>query len=301
MIFPRPLNKGDKISIVAPSGCLNPNALDSVVEVLTLWGLKVELAEHVYDVNNYFAGNDTHRLQDLQKAFDDSTFAAVLCARGGYGATRIIDDLNLSSFKNDPKWLIGYSDITALHLKLENAEIASIHGPMGTSFADISGKTAIAALKNLLFNRVSVLTSIEPGMKHGSVTAPITGGNLSLIIDSLGTREEINTQNRILFIEEIGEKTYKVDRMFQQLRRAGKLDNLAGLIIGHFSEIDEGSTPFGESWKEVITSVTKPYDYPLSFGFNIGHEPENWPIVMGGQYRLTVGSDKSTLEWITPD
>lgn len=301
MIFPRSLNKGDKIAIVAPSGCLNPNALDEVVEVLTLWGLKVDLAEHVYDVNNYFAGNDTHRLMDLQKVFDDPTIAAVLCARGGYGVTRIIDDLNLSSIKNSPKWLIGYSDITALHLKLENEDIASIHGPMGTSFADFRGKTAISALKDLLFNRVSILTSTEPGVKHGSITAPITGGNLSLIVDSLGTPEEINTENKILFIEEIGEKTYKVDRLFQQLKRAGKLDNLAGLIIGHFSEIDEGSTPFGDSWKQVITNISKPHSYPLSFGFNIGHEPENCPIVMGGQYRLIVGFDKSTLEWIKPN
>jgi len=300
MIFPRSLTKGDKIAIVSPSGRLQENSLDAAIKILTSWGLQVVLGKHVYDTNNYFAGQDSHRIADLQEAFDEPSIAAVLCARGGYGVTRIMEKIELNSIKKTPKWVIGYSDITALHLRLENQGIAGIHGPMGTSFSDGKAHSAIESLRDLLFNKTSKISAMEPGVRPGLVTAPITGGNLSLIVDSLGTPDEIDTQNKILFIEEIAEKTYKIDRMFQQLLRAGKLDKLAGLIIGHFSEIDEGSTPFGESWKEVITNIAQNYSYPLSFGFNIGHEPANYPVVIGGQYQLNVGPDMSTLEWIAP-
>ncbi|RLD24875.1 MAG: LD-carboxypeptidase [Bacteroidetes bacterium] len=300
MIFPRSLTKGDKIAIVSPSGRLQENSLDAAIKILTSWGLQVVLGKHVYDTNNYFAGQDSHRIADLQEAFDEPSIAAVLCARGGYGVTRIMEKIELNSIKKTPKWVIGYSDITALHLRLENQGIAGIHGPMGTSFSDGKAHSAIESLRDLLFNKTSKISAMEPGVTPGLITAPITGGNLSLIVDSLGTPDEIDTQNKILFIEEIAEKTYKIDRMFQQLLRAGKLDKLAGLIIGHFSEIDEGSTPFGESWKEVITNIAQNYSYPLSFGFNIGHEPANYPVVIGGQYQLNVGPDMSTLEWIAP-
>lgn len=300
MIFPRSLRKGDKIAIIAPAGRLPINGLDEAVKVLTSWGLKVILAKHVYDTDNYFAGTDAARLKDLQQAFDNPSIMAVLCARGGYGVTRILEKIELEAIKKSPKWVIGFSDITALHLKLENQGIASIHGPMGTSFTNENNHSAINSLKGLLFEGVSKVAINESGVRTGSVTAAITGGNLSLIMDSLGTTEEIDTRNKILFVEEIGEKTYKIDRMFQQLLRAGKLDKLAGLVIGHFSEIDEGDTPFGESWQEVIKKIAEPYSYPLAFGFSIGHEPENMPLVMGGQYQLKVDSDSATLAWQNP-
>ena len=300
MIFPRLLRKGDKIAIIAPAGRLPVNGLDEAVRVLTSWGLQVILAKHVYDTDNYFAGKDDDRLTDLQQALDDPSIMAVLCGRGGYGVTRILEKIELEAIKKSPKWVIGFSDITALHLKLEQQGIASIHGPMGTSFVSGSNQLAINALQGLLFEGVSKIVASEAVIKHGSVTAAITGGNLSLIIDSLGTAAEIDTRNKILFIEEIGEKTYKIDRMFQQLLRAGKLDNLAGLCIGHFSEIDEGNTPFGESWQEVIKNITEPCSYPFAFGFSIGHEPENMPLVMGGLYQLNVDSESATLEWESP-
>ena len=300
MIFPRLLNNGDKVVIVAPAGYLPSKGLDDVIKVLTSWGLKVILGKHVYDSNNFFAGKDADRLTDLQQALDDTSIAAVLCARGGYGITRILEKIDLKSIEKTPKWVIGFSDITALHLKLENKGIASIHGPMGTSFANGGDNATNESLQALLFKGGSEITTHEAGVRSGSVTAPITGGNLSLIIDSLGTAEEIDTRNKILFIEEIGEKTYRIDRMFQQLLRAGKLDKLAGLIIGHFSNIDEGNPSFGESWREVIINITKPFSYPLAFGFSIGHEPDNLPLVMGGQYKLKVDSDMSTLAWQNP-
>ena len=299
MIFPPLLKKGDKIAIVAPAGKLPKKGLDEAVKVLKSWGLKVILGRHVFETDNCFAGSDQFRYNDMQQVLDDPSIHAVLCARGGYGVTRIIDKIGFESIKKTPKWIIGFSDITALHLKLENQGIASIHGPMGTSFIEGSSQSAISALKKLLFEGQSKVVANKAGVRLGSATAAITGGNLSLIMDSLGTNEEIDTRDKILFIEEIGEKTYKIDRMFQQLLRAGKLEKLAGLVIGHFSEIDEGSTPFGESWQEVITNITRPYTYPLGFGFSIGHESDNMPLVMGGQYQLKVDAENSTLEWQT--
>ena len=301
MIFPQLLKNGDKVAIVSPAGKLPEKGLDDAIKELKSWGLQVVLGKHVYDINNYFAGKDTDRLNDLQQAFDDPNIAAVLCARGGYGVTRILEKIELESIRKNPKWVIGFSDITALQIKLENQGIASIHGPMGTSFSNSKSYSAIMSLKELLFNGNSSLVSNEAAVKSGSVTAAITGGNLSLINDSLGTVEEIETRNKILFIEEIGEKTYRIDRMFQQLLRAGKLDKLAGLVIGHFSEIEDGSSPFGESWREVITNITKPFSYPVAFGFDIGHEPDNMPIVMGGNYNLKVAVSESTLAWQYPN
>ncbi len=301
MIFPSLLKSGDKIAIVSPAGKLQSNDLVGATNILSSWGLQVVLGDHVYDSDNYFAGKDEVRLKDIQQAFDDPSIMAVLCGRGGYGITRIIEKIDLKSISAKPKWVIGFSDITALHLKLVRHKIASIHGPLATSFANGTEQVTINSLQSLLFSGVSKLTAKQGSIRSGAVTAPLTGGNLSLILDSLGTADEIDTKNKILFIEEIGEKTYKIDRMFQQLLRAGKLENLAGLVIGHFSQIDNQSSPFGDSWQEVITNIVDSYSYPLAFGFGFGHEPENSALVMGGLYKLKVNSEQSTIEWENMD
>jgi len=295
MLFPNTLKQGSKIAIIAPAGRLADGALKEAEQALTSWGLEVISGRHVYDQNSYFAGLDNDRLSDLQWALDDLEIDAILFARGGYGTTRILDDIDFSKLKNHPKWLIGFSDITALHLKLQTLGIASIHGPMGTSFGIKDGFNSIEALKKILINGNLDLISALPSSRAGVVEAEVTGGNLALIVDSLGTSSEIDTNNKILFLEEVGEKTYRIDRMFRQLLRAGKLNNLAGLVVGHFSLIDDGDTPFGQSWKEVIEEVTKPFAYPVAFGFNIGHEPENRPIIVGGVYQLKAREGSSIL------
>ena len=290
MKYPQSLKSGSKIAIVAPAGRLKENALDEVVSSLTSWGLEAILGDHVYDQNNYFAGLDDDRLSDLQKAIE-----AILIARGGYGTTRILDDIDFTKLKTRPKWLIGFSDTTALHLKLQTLGIASIHGPMGTSFGQKDSFNSIEALKKILIEGNLDLIASSPPSRTGDAEGEVTGGNLALIVDSLGTASEIDTQNKILFLEEVGEKTYRVDRMLRQLLRAGKLDNLAGLVIGHFSLIDDGDTPFGHSWRDVIEDVTKSFNYPVAFGFNIGHEPENRPIIIGGIYQLKAREGSSIL------
>lgn len=296
MYFPHPLSQGSKIAIVAPAGRLADVALDKAIKTLTSWRLDVLLGKNVYNQENYFAGSDNDRLADLQWALDNPAIEAILFARGGYGTTRILDAVDFSQFKKQPKWLIGFSDITALHLKLQTLEIASIHGPMGTSFGQMDSADSIESLKALLFDGTSTLDSSRPALRTGSIVAEVTGGNLALIADSIGTSSEIETSNRILFIEDVGEKTYRIDRMFRQLLRAGKLDNLAGLVIGHFSLIDDGDPSFGQPWSVVIEEVISSFNYPVAFGFQLGHEPGNMPIVVGGTYQFNAGEECASLQ-----
>ena len=291
MIQPRLLSTGDRVAIVAPAGRIERDGIARAIDILKSWGLEVVAGRNVYGHHGYFSGTDTERLTDLQNAIDDPTVAAVLFARGGYGTTRIIDQVNLESLQSSPKWLIGFSDITALHLKLIKEGMVSIHGDVGTTLGRDAESTA--ELKNLLFKGVSKLESGEP-IRQGAVEGMVTGGNLSLIIDSLGTSTEIDTDGRILFIEEVEEKTYRVDRMMHQLARAGKLENLAGLVAGQFTGIEDGSTKFGATWKECIQRLVSMYSYPVAFGFEFGHEPVNQPILNGASYRLEV-LEKSAL------
>ncbi|MEN8247735.1 MAG: LD-carboxypeptidase [Bacteroidota bacterium] len=299
MIYPRLLKEGDKVAIVAPAGKLKPNALDNAVKALQEWGLKVELGSNLYGDNGYFSGTDEERLSDLQNAINDKSIAAIICGRGGYGLTRILERVNYTPLLDNPKWIVGFSDITAIQLKLSALGMASIHGPMGVSFNMEGAQDSLNALKELLFGGASKLTSKKSEGKNGQTRGIITGGNLALVADSIGTPNEIDTDNKILMLEEVGEMTYRVDRMLYQLLRAGKLDNLAGLVIGDFSDIEEGDTPFGTTWKEELDKVLESFDYPVAYGFNLGHEAINMPVAAGGEYELKVTSGSATLELIT--
>ena len=288
------------MAIVSPAGRVPVGHLDEASETLQSWGLQVLLGKHVYGSYDYFSGIDADRLADMQWAIDDPDVDFILCARGGYGVTRILDQLNFDSILNRPKWIIGFSDITALHLKLHNINIGSIHGPMGTSFRRDGSKNSIIALQSLIFGDVlPVKTSNKSQLdKSGQATGQLIGGNLALLVDSLGTVSELSTDNKILFIEDIGEPVYKIDRMMTQLRRSGKLDMLAGLVIGDFSEVTGLDQATGSTWQEVISREVSAFNYPLAFGFPIGHDPENMPIISGGLYSLGVTNSQSQLTFI---
>ena len=292
MSFIRPpfLKKGDKISIVAPAGPLKNGALKNVLGDLENAGFEVEIGSNVWNTAGYFAAKDGQRLEDLQSAIDDLDSRAVLCARGGYGSTRIIDQLDISTLEQNPKWLIGYSDITAVHLKLNTAGIESVHGPMGTSFARNGAQVSTSAMLELLQGKVPEIDAPYSSLNRiGTASGPIIGGNLALLVDSLGTKDELVSDNRILFLEDIGEPVYKIDRMLTQLHRSGKLEKLKGLAIGDFSEVDS------EKWKQVIMERVAGFGFPVAFTFPIGHEPHNMPVVIGAQYQLTVSESGSLL------
>ncbi len=299
MIVPSLLVKNDKVRIIAPSGRLPANSLTNAVETLSSWGLNVEFGEHVYDSHSVFSGTDSHRLIDFQDAIDNPNVKLILCARGGYGLTRYIDQLDLTPLIAYPKWIVGFSDVTAFHLKAVKSNIFSIHGPMGTSFARKGAKQSIEQLYGLIFNGTSIIEIIHPQLKIGTAIGYLVGGNLSLVCDSLGTSTEIDTKDKILILEDVGDYYYRMDRMLNQLARAGKFNNLKGLVIASFSDLVQGKDEFAESINDIILRLTQEAPYPIAIAMPIGHEPANFPFVHGAKYQLEVTSELAKLTLIT--
>ena len=266
--------------------------------MLENWGLDVHIFEQVYLQQGYFAGSDHDRLEALQTALDSTSFKAIFAARGGYGTTRIIDQLNFEQFQISPKWLIGFSDVTALHLQFARYDIPSIHGPMPVQFGDPKHEFSILNLKELLFKNCYEyeLNSNENHSIPGKAEGLLTGGNLSLVCDSLGTSNEIQTEGKILFLEEIGEPIYRVDRMFHQLGRAGKFENIVGLILGQFTDISDSTPSFGKSIEQMIIPLI-PNKIPISIDFPAGHESPNYPLVMNAINSLDVGASSTRLKY----
>ncbi len=296
MIQPPSLKSGDSICIVSPSRTIQAAQIEVAIDIFREWGLHVLLGEHIYDHYGYFAGTDAQRLNDLQKSIDNPEIKAVFCSRGGYGMSRILDSLSFEKLINNPKWIIGFSDITALHIQLNNIGIQSIHGIMPVQFDYKDIEESIQSLKHLLFeNKVDYQFSSHFDNIEGEVEAVIIGGNLSLLVDSLGTNSEISTEGKILFIEEIDEYLYKIDRMFNQLKRAGKLSGLKGLIIGDFSQQKDTSIALGQTLEQIVLHHTKDYLYPIAFNIPIGHEPHNLAIPCGRIVKLNVNKSNVQL------
>jgi muramoyltetrapeptide carboxypeptidase len=300
LIQPPYLKIGDTVAIVAPSGVLNgrDKEIKQAKELLKNWGLNVVVGAHVFNKANHFAGTDNERAEDFQKALDNPSIKAIWCARGGYGTVRMIDKLDYTKYKENPKWVIGYSDITAIHNQLNIEGSESIHAMMCTSLTDDLSKIeeSLETFKCALFGKPLNYT-INGSLynKTGSVTAPLVGGNLTLLHTMLGSKTSIDTSGKILFIEEIGEYKYHIDRMLQSLKRAGYFENLKGLIVGDMSKMRKNTTPWGTSIEQLILDVVAEYDFPVLFGFPAGHEDDNRALILGRTIQLTVGKDKSTV------
>ena len=261
------------------------------IDTLQQWGFKVKVGKTIGHQFNYFSGTDEERLHELQQMLDDSTIKAVFCARGGYGLSRIIDTINFENFIQNPKWIIGYSDITLLHAHIySNFNIASLHAPMAAAFNEIDESEAyINSIYNSLTGlRQSYTIASDNLNRNGSCKGELVGGNLSLLVHVIGSRSGIDTKNKILFIEDLGEYKYNIDRMLMQLKRAGKLDNLAGLIVGSFSEIKDTTISFGQEPSDLILDKVKEYNYPVCFDFPVGHVKENYALKIGVKYDLTI-------------
>lgn len=294
------LQKGDKVGVMSPSRVIEELQVERAFEVLQEWHLSVRQSQHLFARHGYFAGSDDQRIEDFQDMINDHELKAIFCARGGYGMTRIIDQIDLTPLLTHPKWFVGYSDITALHLALYKTGLQSIHGLMPAQFGDVGVEASLASLHSLLFEgAVNYEIHSHEMNRNGAVEAEILGGNLSLVAESLGTPTEIDTQNKILFLEEIDEYLYKIDRMLVQLKRAGKLQNLAGLIIGDFSKMKDTGMPFGKSIHELIEDHVKGYSFPVVYNFPVGHEPKNLAIPSGRKMQLIVKEEKVLLSCTT--
>lgn len=299
MKVPPYLQKGDTIGIVAPAGFMPVEKMQTCIETLDAWGYTVEMGTTTHSESaNYFSGTDDERLDDLQKMMDDKNIKAILCARGGYGVSRIIDRLNFKQLNKNPKWIIGFSDITVLHSHLNcNYRIASLHAPMAAAFNDGEFNSAyIQSIKKALEGEPA-LYECSPNSfnKEGAVKGELVGGNLALLAHLIGTASDIKTKNKILFLEDVGEYLYSVDRLLVQLKRAGKLDKLAGLIIGGFTDCKDTERPYGKTVYEIIYEQVKEYEYPVCFGFPVSHNKENYALKVGVKYSLEITNEKTVL------
>ena len=302
LIKPEYLKKGDTVAIVAPSGVLkNYNGyMLKAKELLKSWELEVVIGENVFNDNGHFAGTDNQRSADFQLALDDKAIKAIWCARGGYGAMRVIDNLNFEKYKENPKWIIGYSDITAIHNDLHNNKSESIHGIMCKSLEkiDVDNNESISLLKKTLFGeKLSYTVEGNNYNIEGNSNGQLIGGNLTLLHCLLGSESSIDTDGKILFIEDLGEYLYHIDRMLISLKRAGYFDNCKGLIVGDFTDMRKNTTPFGRNLKELILDIVKEYDFPVSFGFPAGHGEKNYPMILGREINLEVSKQQSTINF----
>jgi muramoyltetrapeptide carboxypeptidase len=297
MIQPAFLKQGDTLAVIAPARKLDQAVIEKTKHVVESWGLRVVLGSNLFNEDHsYLSSTDEKRAADFQQMIDNQNVRAILCARGGYGSTRIIDQLDFSILKSDPKWVIGFSDITAIHLQLHALGLQTVHASMPVFFSNEEHQTSIESLRQLLFGMPQPLTAkADKENKIGEATGLLVGGNLSILVDSLGTKSEVNTTQKILVLEEVGEYFYKVDRMLVQLKRSGKLASLAGLVVGHFTDIKESTLPFAESVQQIIRNHTAEYNYPIGFNFPIGHEQPNLAWMEGAEVTLRVIEKDSTI------
>jgi muramoyltetrapeptide carboxypeptidase len=297
-LIPPHLKKGDKIAITCPAKKL-PHPMTDAISLLQSWELEVVLGETVDASYHQFAGDDALRAKDLQRFIDDDSIKAVIAARGGYGTIRIIDDVDFSRFAQHPKWLVGFSDMTILHAHLfSNYGAQSIHGQMPVNIPDASAKS-LASLRKALFGEEIYYDFISHALnRDGNGTGILIGGNLSLLVAILNSVSDVDYNGKILFIEDVGEYLYSVDRMMHTLKRAGKLKNLAGLIVGGFTEIKDNEIPFGQTIPEIIMSVVKEYNYPVCFDFPAGHLPDNHSLILGKMVNLDVQDSHVGVRYI---
>lgn len=298
--IPPYLKRGDAIGLVAPAGFMPIEKMQTCIETLEGWGYTVVLGATVQSASeNYFSGNDSERLHDLQRMLDDPHLKAILCARGGWGTSRILDELDFKTFQKSPKWIIGFSDITALHSHLlARYKIASLHAPMAAAFNHGEfNNPYVLSLKAALEGDPAQYESPPHELNRtGKASGQLVGGNLALLTHLIGTPSEMNMKNRLLFLEDVGEYLYNVDRMMLQLARHGGLKKLAGLIIGGFTDMKDTERPYGKDVYDIIHAHVKAYDYPLCFNFPVSHARENYALKIGARYKLTVRNSGVELQ-----
>ena len=292
------LKKGDKIALVCPAKKL-PSPIDKAIALLTEWGLEVVIGESVYGSHHQFAGTDALRTKDIQHFLDDSSIKAIIAGRGGYGTLRIIDELDFTQFNLYPKWVVGFSDITVLlsHI-ISQSRIQCLHGQMPYTFEE-STFQALDSLKKALFGEKQTYSYKSTfANRSGEAAGILIGGNLTLLTMLQGSASEIDFDDKILFLEDVGEHEYSIDRMLRMLKRAGKLANLKGLIIGAFNEIEAEKIAFGQTADEVIWDIVKEYDYPVCFNFPTGHIENNLSMVLGAEVSLKIETNNVQFKYL---
>jgi muramoyltetrapeptide carboxypeptidase len=295
---PAPLQPGEKIGLAATARAIQPSEISHALAVIQAWGYEPVLAPHLFERNNQFAGTDEQRAEDLQTFLEDEKIKAILCVRGGYGTIRTLAPLLGKKFLQ-PKWLIGFSDVTVLHTYFgQHLNWQSVHGPMAFSFKpNAEVQQAVEALHALLQGHPPMLEAgAHPFNTTGKATAELVGGNLSVLYSTMGTPFEMDTRGKILFLEDLDEYLYHIDRMLMNLKLAGKLTHLKGLVIGGMTDMNDNATPFGKQAEEIIREHTSELNIPIGYNFPCGHMDKNMPLLLGAAYRLKVTTEGSMLQ-----
>jgi len=300
-IIPPYLKPGDTIAVVCPAGHMPMSRMRTCLRVLEReWGFRVRRGRTLGAGSGYFSGTDAERLADLQAMLDDDDVAAVLCARGGYGVGRIVDDIDFRRFVDRPKWVVGFSDITVLHLHLRACYgVATLHAPMAGAFnaGGWRGPYVGSIFRALTGERTGYRSPAHPFDRPGTAEGTLIGGNLALLAHLVGTPSFPDLEGCILFLEDVGEQLYNIDRMMRQLLRSGKLDRLAGLLVGGFTDCRDTERPFGQDAYQIVREVVAPFGYPVGYGFPVSHGRENVALKAGCRHRLTVGEGTLLAEW----
>jgi muramoyltetrapeptide carboxypeptidase len=300
IIIPQPLGINDEIRIIAPASAVEQDYIDKTIQSLVDLGFKVSLGKYIMERFHQFAGKDWQRAEDFQEAINDPDVGAIFCARGGYGSIRIITKIDFSTLLDRPKWLAGFSDVTAFHSFLNRTlNISTIHAPMPVNVDSPYFAENLVKLKSILDGKIPEI-HLEPHAQNlkGKGKGKLVGGNLSIIYSLQSTRFELDTRGNILFIEDVGEQLYHLDRMMQNLFLSGKLDELAGLVVGGMTDMKDKKRPFGQTAFEIINDTVKCFDYPVAFGFPAGHIDNNVPFILGPDAELEVNDTGAHLRYI---
>lgn len=301
LIYPPFVERGDQVIILSPSSKIDKSFVDGAKKRLQSWGLNVRKAPHVLSASGTYAGGIAQRLGDLQRALDDDKAKVIFCSRGGYGAVHLVGKLDFTRFRQHPKWLIGFSDITALHQVMQREGFASLHAPMARHLTvEPEDDVAAETLRKLLFGESVSPYRVAPHKlnRKGSAGGTLRGGNLAVSYGLRGTPWDFPAEGTILCIEDVGERPHAIERMLYNLKLGGVLERLSGLIVGQFTEYEERKQ-LGKELYGAIADLVKEYDYPVCFNFPMGHVKENMPLILGGEVELTVGRQGVTLTMTT--
>ncbi len=297
MITPEFLKKGDTVGIIATARKIELSSLQPAISLLESWGLNVKIGKTIGKSENQLAGADWQRATDLQEMLDDPSVKAVWAAKGGYGTVRIIDRVNFTNFKKKPKWIIGFSDVTVLHSHLNNMNVETIHGMMALSSATATPAAKESLRRALFGEKLDYKMAPHPFNKPGTASGELVGGNLSVLYSILGSKSEIDYKDKILFIEDLDEYLYHIDRMMMNLKRNGYFDGLKAVVIGGMTSMNDNEIPWGKDALEIIQDVLKDYDFPIIYNFPAGHLKDNRAMIFGKTVTIEVNEKGSTVQF----
>ena len=293
MIRPPFLKKGDKIAIVSPARSITFEEVHPAIRFFQRYDLEVVMGSYIFSRQRQFAGSDEQRCRDFQHMLDDEKIRAIVCSRGGYGTVRIIDHLDFTKFRESPKWIVGFSDVTVLHAHIHRQfGVETLHAAMPVNIKGESKDENLQTMMNALFGKRITYSYAKPRLsRDGHSEGVLTGGNLSVLYSLMGSASEPDTAGKILFLEDVDEYLYHIDRMMLNLKRAGKLDMLKGLIVGGMTRMNDNTIPFGKTASEIIADAVKEYNYPVCFDFPAGHQDTNLALILGGKVSFSVGKE----------